>query len=45
MTEQTREAVDTYIKSAKKKPGETLFGGHRTIVNPAQHMVDCSAAF
>src|SRR5207244_12095700 len=29
MTEQTREAVDSYIAAAKKKPGEYLFGGRR----------------
>ena len=29
MTEQTREAVDSYIAAAKKKPGEFLFGGRR----------------
>jgi integrase len=29
MTEQTREAVDSYIGSAGKKPGEFLFAGHR----------------
>jgi integrase len=29
MTEQTREAVDSYIIAANKKPGEFLFGGRR----------------
>src|SRR5438132_11380106 len=29
MTEQTREAVDSYIAAAKEKPGEFLFGGRR----------------
>ena len=29
MTEQTREAVDSYIGTANKKPGEFLFGGRR----------------
>jgi len=29
MTEQTREAVDCYIGSAVKKPGDFLFGGRR----------------
>jgi integrase len=29
MTEQTREAVDSYIGAAGKKPGEFLFGGRR----------------
>jgi integrase len=29
MTEQTREAVDTYIRAANKKPGEFLFDGRR----------------
>jgi integrase len=29
MTEQTREAVDGYIRAASKKPGEFLFGGRR----------------
>src|SRR5260370_23533027 len=29
MTEQTREAVDSYIAAAKKKPGEFLFVGRR----------------
>ena len=29
MTEQTREAVDSYIGAAGKKPGEFLFGSRR----------------
>jgi integrase len=29
MTEQTREAVDSFIGAANKKPGEFLFGGRR----------------
>ena len=29
MTEQTREAVDNYIATADKKPGQFLFGGRR----------------
>ena len=29
MTEQTREAVDSYITAANKKPGEVLLGGRR----------------
>ena len=29
MTEQTREAVDSYITAANKKPGEFLFDGRR----------------
>ena len=29
MTEQTREAVDSYIGTANKKPGEFLFVGRR----------------
>ena len=29
MTEQTREAVDSYIAAANKKPGKFLFDGHR----------------
>ena len=29
MTEQTREAVDSYIAAAHKKPGEFLFGSRR----------------
>ena len=29
MTEQTREAVDSYIAAANKKPGDFLFGGRR----------------
>ena len=29
MTEQTREAVDSYIAAAIKKPGQFLFGGRR----------------
>ena len=29
MTEQTREAVDNYIRAAEKKPGEFLFAGRR----------------
>ena len=28
LTEQTRQAVDDYIKAASKKPGEFLFSGH-----------------
>ena len=29
MTEQTREAIDNYIRAANKKPDEFLFGGRR----------------
>ena len=29
MTEQTREAVDDYIRAANKKPGQHLFTGRR----------------
>jgi integrase len=29
MTEQTREAIDNYIRAANKKPREFLFGGRR----------------
>lgn len=29
LTEQTRQAVDDYIKASGKKPGEFLFGGRR----------------
>ncbi len=29
LTEQTRQAVDTYIKAAGKRPGEFLFTGRR----------------
>src|SRR5436853_1177357 len=29
MTEQTREAVDSYITAANKKPGQFLFSGRR----------------
>jgi hypothetical protein len=29
LTEQTRQAVDTYLKTAGKKPGEFLFTGPR----------------
>jgi integrase len=29
LTEQTREAVDAYIKAAGKKPGQLLFAGRR----------------
>ena len=29
LTEQTRQAVDDYLKAAGKKPGEFLFTGHR----------------
>src|SRR3954451_13591390 len=32
LTEQTRQAVDDYLKVASKKPGEFLFTGHRSIV-------------
>jgi hypothetical protein len=28
LTEQTRQAVDDYIKAAGKKPREYLFSGH-----------------
>src|SRR5471032_1862347 len=28
LTEQTRQAVDDYVKAAAKKPGEFLFGAH-----------------
>ena len=29
LTEQTREMIDNYIATAKKQPGEFLFGGRR----------------
>jgi integrase len=29
LTEQTRQAVDEYLKAANKKPGEFLFSGRR----------------
>ena len=29
MTEQTREAIDDYIRTANKKPGQHLFTGRR----------------
>src|SRR5882757_3808701 len=29
LTEQTRQAVDDYIRAARKKPGESLFVGRR----------------
>ena len=29
MTEQTRESIDNYLATARKKPGEFLFGGRR----------------
>ena len=29
LSEQTRQAVDDYLKAARKKPGEFLFTGHR----------------
>ena len=29
MTEQTREAIDDYIRAASKKPGQHLFAGRR----------------
>jgi integrase len=29
LTEQTRQAVDEYLKTTNKKPGEFLFAGHR----------------
>ena len=29
LSEQTRQAVDDYIKAARKRPGEFLFSGHR----------------
>jgi integrase len=34
MTEQTREAVDSYIGAAGKTPGEFLFGGRRSRDRP-----------
>src|SRR6516165_386750 len=34
MTEQTREAIDCYIASTHKKPGEFLFGGRRGRAQP-----------
>src|SRR5262245_43202993 len=30
LTEHTRQAVDTYLKSSRKKPGEFLFAGRRS---------------
>ena len=49
MTEQTREAVDSYIAAANKKPGEFLFAGRRrggpayydATVRPAGLPMDC----
>jgi hypothetical protein len=42
MTEQTREAVDSYLEAASKKPGEFLFGGRRgrdrTITTPGRRI-------
>ena len=35
LTDQTREAVDDYLKAASKKPGEFLFTGRR---GPGQNM-------
>ena len=32
LTEQTRQAVDDYIRAARKKPGESLFVGRRSPV-------------
>src|ERR1700752_5300269 len=29
MTEQTRESIDNYLATARKKPGEFFFGGRR----------------
>jgi hypothetical protein len=29
LMEQTREVIDNYIATAKKQPGEFLFGGRR----------------
>jgi integrase len=34
MSEQTREAVDNYIRAANKKPGEFLFAGRRGLDQP-----------
>jgi integrase len=34
MTEQTREAIDNYIRAANKRPGEFLFGGRRGCDRP-----------
>jgi integrase len=34
MTEQTREAVDSHLSAAKKKPGEVLFSGRRGCDRP-----------
>jgi integrase len=34
MTEQTHEAVDSYIGAANKKPGEFLFAGRRGRARP-----------
>jgi integrase len=32
LTDQTRQAVDDYLKAAGKKPGEFLFTGRRALV-------------
>jgi integrase len=34
MSEQTREAIDNYIRAANKKPGEFLFVGRRSQGQP-----------
>jgi integrase len=34
MTEQTREAIDNYIRAANKRPGEFLFDGRRGCDRP-----------
>ena len=29
LSDQTRQAIDDYLKAANKRPGEFLFAGHR----------------
>ena len=37
LTEQTRQAVDDYLRAAKKKPGEFLFPGRRGPEEACRH--------
>src|SRR5450755_5012420 len=42
LTEQTRQAVDEYLKAANKKPGEFLFAGRRRSPKKHHHTPICA---
>jgi len=42
LTEQTRQAVDEYLRSAGKRPGEFMFSGRRGPASPPPTRPSCS---